>query len=58
MVFGEPSPAADSTAIHDSLATGWPIVGFALLVLLLGVYLPPPLATLLQEAVAFLENSS
>jgi hydrogenase-4 component F len=58
MVFGEPSPAADSTEIHDSLATGWPIVGFALLILLLGVYLPPPLATLLQEAAAFLENSS
>ena len=58
MVFGEPSPAAESTTIRDSLATCWPIVGFALLVLVLGVYLPPPLATLLREAAAFLENSS
>jgi hydrogenase-4 component F len=57
MVFGKPSPASESTPIHDSLATSWPILGFAALVLLLGVYLPPPLATLLRDAAAFLENS-
>src|SRR5262245_14245740 len=57
MVFGEPSPAADSTTIKDSVATGWPIVGFALLILVLGVYMPPPLAALLRDAAAFLENS-
>jgi hydrogenase-4 component F len=58
MVFGTPSPAADSTTIRDSAATCWPIVAFAVLVLVLGVYLPPPLATMLREAAAFLENST
>ena len=58
MVFGKPSAAAESTTIRDNLATSWPIVAFALLVLLLGVYLPPPLAALLKEAAAFLENST
>jgi hydrogenase-4 component F len=58
MVFGTPSPAAEGTSFHDNLATGWPIVAFAALVLLLGVYLPPPLMTILRDAVAFLDTSS
>ncbi|HEX5105450.1 MAG TPA: proton-conducting transporter membrane subunit [Pirellulaceae bacterium] len=57
MVFGAPSPAATSTAIHDSAATCWPIVAFAVLVLVLGVYLPPPLATMLRDAAMFLEGA-
>jgi len=55
MVFGTPSAAAQNTNITDSAATGWPIVGFAALVLLLGIYLPPPLAQLLHDAASFLE---
>jgi hydrogenase-4 component F len=57
MVFGRPSPAAERTAIRDTAATGWPIVAFAALVLLLGVYLPPPLAQMIHEAAAFLEST-
>jgi hydrogenase-4 component F len=55
MMFGKPSPAADNTAIHDTWATSWPIVAFGLLVLLLGVYMPPPLATMLTDAVTYLQ---
>ncbi len=57
MTFGKPSPAAGNTQFQDSFATCWPILGFALLVLLLGLYLPPELSTLLREAVSFLEMS-
>lgn len=55
MVFGEPSPVAEATPVRDSVATGWPIVAFAALVLLLGVYLPAPLAQMLRDAASFLE---
>lgn len=40
---------------HDSLSTGGPILLFLALVLLLGLYIPPPLESLLWDAVAFLE---
>jgi hydrogenase-4 component F len=55
MVFGRPSHPTEETGFHDSLDTGLPIVALALLVLLLGVYLPPPLAVLLDDAAKFLE---
>jgi len=55
MVFGSPSPAAENTDFRDSVATCWPIFGFAALTLLLGVYLPPSIAQMLNEAVAFVE---
>jgi hydrogenase-4 component F len=55
MVFGNPSPAAGNTQIYDTAATVWPILSFAALVLLLGVYLPPPLVRMLHEATSFLE---
>lgn len=55
MAFGNPSPAAENTQLHDTAATVWPILGFAALVLLLGMYLPPPLARMLNEATSFLE---
>ena len=55
MVFGNPSPAAGNTTIRDSVATSWPVVAFAGLVLLLGVYLPLPLADQLREAPSFLQ---
>jgi hydrogenase-4 component F len=55
MVFGRPSPAAENTQVRDSLATCWPIVAFALLVLVLGVYMPPPLDDLLRDAADYLQ---
>ncbi len=55
MVFGKPSPAAANTKFHDTVGTCWPILAFAALILILGVYLPPPLARMLNEAAAFLE---
>lgn len=55
MVFGTPSPAAENTKFQDSVATCWPIVIFAALVLMLGLYLPPFVAQILRDAVAFVE---
>jgi hydrogenase-4 component F len=40
---------------HDSFATVAPILLFMALVLLLGLYIPPPLESLLRDAAAFLE---
>ena len=55
MVFGTPSPAAENTKFRDSFATCWPILAFAALVLMLGLYLPPSIAELLNAAVSFVE---
>ncbi len=55
MVQGRPSEQTPVEGFRDSVATGAPIVLLALLVLLLGVYLPPPLERLLREAAASLE---
>lgn len=57
MMFGKPSAAADNTEIHDTPATSLPIIGFGLLVLLLGVYMPPPLSAMLTDAVEYLKAS-
>jgi hydrogenase-4 component F len=54
VVYGDP-PRDDGTGIRDSLGTGVPILLFMALVLMLGLYIPPPLQSLLREAVAFLE---
>ena len=40
---------------RDSMATVAPIVLFMILVLFLGLYIPPPLEAVLREAAAFLE---
>lgn len=55
VVQGQPGPAADRTAFRDTVQTILPIALLMALVLLLGVYLPPPLAALLQDAAAYLE---
>jgi hydrogenase-4 component F len=55
MVFGRPSADAEQTPFHDNVFTSWPIVAFALLVLVIGVHIPPQLKTLLGEAAAYLE---
>jgi hydrogenase-4 component F len=42
-------------SFHDSFGTGAPVVLFMALVLLLGLWVPSPLESLLREAAAFLE---
>jgi hydrogenase-4 component F len=54
-VQGEPPPPAATSSYRDSLATGLPILLFLALVLLLGLYIPPSLETLLREAAGLLE---
>jgi hydrogenase-4 component F len=55
MVQGKPPEQADANTFHDSIATIAPILVFMALVLLLGLYVPPPLESLLREAAALLE---
>ena len=52
---GRCSAAARKTAYRDGLLTGLPVLGSFLLVLLLGVYIPGPLQTLLRDAAQYLE---
>lgn len=56
VVQGNPPKEMKSTAFQDCFSTGAPIVLFMALVLLLGLYIPPPLETLLRDAAAFLEG--
>lgn len=56
VVQGNAPPRKETNGFHDSLSTGGPILLFMSLVLLLGVYVPPPLETLLREAATFLEG--
>ncbi|MGZ3438587.1 MAG: proton-conducting transporter transmembrane domain-containing protein, partial [Polyangia bacterium] len=49
---GRPEP---SNGFHDRFSTVAPIAAFLGLVLLLGVFIPPPLDRLLHEAAAFVE---
>ena len=42
VVEGDP-PSDDDTGIRDSIGTGAPILLFMALVLMLGLYIPPPL---------------
>jgi hydrogenase-4 component F len=53
VVLGRPGPAAGT--FRDGVLTGAPVLALAGLVLLLGLYVPPPLAALLRDAAAFLE---
>lgn len=53
VVQGEAPEKPDG--FHDSVATGLPILLFLALVLFLGLYVPPPLESLLREAAALLE---
>jgi hydrogenase-4 component F len=58
VVQGEPASPAETTGIRDSVSTGLPILAFLGLVLLLGLYIPPPLEALLREAATLLEVKS
>jgi hydrogenase-4 component F len=55
VVQGNPPPPGEANAYRDSIGTTGPILLFMALVLLLGLYIPPPLELLLNEAKAFLE---
>jgi hydrogenase-4 component F len=55
VVQGKPAERAAPDSFRDSFGTGAPIVFFMALVLLLGLYIPPPLEGLLRDAGAFLE---
>jgi hydrogenase-4 component F len=55
VVQGEPSEHASATTFRDGLGTGAPILILMALVLLLGLYIPPPLESLLRDAAEFLE---
>ncbi len=56
VVQGTPSPRAAATEYHDRPQVVVPILVFMGLVLLLGLYIPPPLESLLREAAAYLEG--
>jgi hydrogenase-4 component F len=55
VVQGDPPAEKADTGIRDSLATGVPVLVFMGLVLLMGLYVPAPLESLLRQAAAFLE---
>jgi hydrogenase-4 component F len=57
VVQGNSSEPKSPTGIHDHVSTSAPILLFMALVLLLGLYIPPPLESLLQEAAALLEGT-
>ena len=55
MVQGEPSDKAKASGYKDNFFTVAPIIVFLSLVLLLGVYVPPPLSHALHQAADFIE---
>ena len=56
-VQGEPPAAVPATAYRDRFLTVAPVALFMALVLLLGLYIPPPLDALLRDAAASLEGT-
>ena len=55
VVQGEPPEQPAGNGFHDTIGTCAPILIFMALVLLMGLYIPPPVETLLRDAAAFLE---
>lgn len=55
VVQGNAPEQKQPNGYQDSISTALPILLFMALVLLLGVYIPPPLESLLREAAALLE---
>src|SRR5262249_30335172 len=55
VVQGTPPEQKSPTGFQDGFRTGVPILLFMALVLLFGLYVPPPLEALLSEAAKFLE---
>ena len=58
VVQGEPPAEERPSSYRDRAATVAPLFGFLALLLLLGVYLPPPFERLLRQAAALLERVS
>ncbi len=56
VVQGTPPARTAEDGPRDSLATGLPVLLFLGLVLLLGLYVPAPLETMLQQAADFVEG--
>jgi len=56
VVFGTPSPKRVRTTYYDTPATTAPLIVALGLALILGVWLPHPLANMLQSATAFVEG--
>jgi hydrogenase-4 component F len=56
VVQGKPPEQADAGLYHDRVATIAPVILFMAPVLLLGLYVPPPLESLLREAAKLLED--
>jgi hydrogenase-4 component F len=56
VVQGTPVQDTKGNGYHDSLRTGGPILLFMALVLLLGLYIPEPVESLVREAASFLEG--
>jgi hydrogenase-4 component F len=54
-VQGDPSPQASQSGYRDGFFSTAPILVAMGIVLLLGLYLPPPVESVLREAAAFLE---
>jgi hydrogenase-4 component F len=55
VVQGKPPDHVIDTGYRDTIATGGPVLLFMALVLLLGLYIPPPLESLLRQAALLLE---
>ena len=58
MVLGKPTEATKPTTYRDTFATVAPILLFMALVLLLGLYIPSPVETLLTDAAKYLEGKT
>lgn len=58
VVQGEPSKTLAEDGFRDSALTVGPAIVFLALVLVLGLYIPPPLDALLREAARFVEGGS
>lgn len=56
VVQGNPLEPTAANGFHDTLSTSGPVLLFMALVLLLGLYIPPPVESLLREAALFLEG--
>jgi hydrogenase-4 component F len=57
VVQGDAPPEKKTIGFHDNFSTGAPVLLFLAFVVLLGVYIPSPLESLLREAAAFVEGS-
>jgi len=55
VVLGNPDEKSQSNAFRDNISTGGPILLFMALVLLMGLYVPPGVDSLLRDAATFLE---